>query len=291
MKKILYFTDTHLWDKNPRGRTDNYLDAIMNKLMEIAEIANKFKPDHIIHGGDFFNRPAQPVFLLNKAIKFLHHLASGFYPIDVVVGNHEWSGRWEDWEDKSALHTLEEIGYVRLHEHDYVESIGGLTVHSAHSQVVHKPVLWDHLLWSEYEGPGDVFLCSDYHPKQGFHKIKTKKGRVWFISPGAIARGTATEEDMNRVPCVALITIENKKVDVKFRDLECAMPGGDILKPLPEKEPSGLAKEELEDAVQALKELSTKLESFSAVDVLRLVAKKAEANEEVVQRCRSRIER
>jgi len=292
--KILYLTDTHLKEKNPVSRIDNYLDSLMLKLIEVAEIATELSVDYIIHGGDFFDQAHQSVYLLNRVLEFFDKIPKRLLPIHVVLGNHEWRGRWEDWREKSALKTLMEMNLIILHEGYLLIPVNGMKVHSRHEQFVRKPVMWPHHLWTDYEGPGDIFLVSDYHPGQGYHVIKTRGGkRVHFVAPGAIARIGRSSEDICKVPSVAIIEISKRgEVDAYFRALQSAKPAEDVIS-VPEKasQKDVVRQQRLDDAVSALKSLSKEMGAFRIEDVVRTLAKNSTYSEIEVELCLKRLRR
>ena len=50
MRKILYFTDTHLQSKELSSRKDNFLMSVLEKIEEIGEIANSNNVDYVLFG-------------------------------------------------------------------------------------------------------------------------------------------------------------------------------------------------------------------------------------------------
>ena len=48
MKKVLFVGDNHVDDKNPVNRSDNYLQATLNKLEECLNIAEELEYDAVI---------------------------------------------------------------------------------------------------------------------------------------------------------------------------------------------------------------------------------------------------
>lgn len=55
--KILYMTDTHIRGTSPRSRTDDFQQAIREKIEEVIDIAERERVDLVLHGGDLFDRP------------------------------------------------------------------------------------------------------------------------------------------------------------------------------------------------------------------------------------------
>jgi len=280
--KILYFTDSHFRETNPRGRKDNFLQSLIEKHTEIAEMSHAMKPDRIIHGGDLFDSPKQSIYIYNIMKKIIQ--ASWHKHWDVVLGNHEWRGRWEDWKDRSALHALEEDGLIRLYEGHLDIDTYGCRIISRHEQYVEKPVPWPHILWKNYDGNADVFLVSDYHPFQGSKKV----GDTLFVAPGAISRATRTESDLTRTPKVAYITIdETAKVKVKFFKLKSAKPADEVFIKDLAKVPS--SQMNFQNAIDNLKALKDEIKLYSVEDVVKVVAATTKASQRVVDACLERL--
>lgn len=54
--RVLFYTDLHVADQNPRSRTGSYKDDILTKLNEIVDLALKLNVDYLINGADTFDR-------------------------------------------------------------------------------------------------------------------------------------------------------------------------------------------------------------------------------------------
>lgn len=278
--KILYLTDSHFRESRPRGRKDDFLQSLIEKHREIAELSHKVKPTVIVHGGDLFDAPKQSIYLYQIVKKIIMECYDSRW--HVVLGNHEWRGRWEDWRERSALHALEEDGLIKLHEGHLHLTIDGYEIISRHEQYVEKPVLWGHTLWKNYDGPANVFLVSDYHPFQGAKKV----GNTVFIAPGAISRGTRTESDLTRTPKVAIITL-GKSISAKFYDLKCAKPASEVFT----EEIAKVTKDkaDFQSAIDSLKALGDEIKLYSVEDVIKVVAATTKATERVMNICLDRL--
>lgn len=293
MYKLLYITDSHWRDTNPRSRVDNYFESLLEKHMEFAKMCQKIDPDQIWHGGDFFDGPRQTMRVLLACIKFINASMADSQkscPWHILVGNHPWQGRWEDWKDKSALTVLEQIQHVFVHEDAHMARIGhNFLVRMEHIQLVEKAVPWPHVTFEEYVADekrrwnANVILCSDYHPFQG-HKIVDG---VHFIAPGAISRGTRAESDVNRTPRAALIRVHDNELSVKFIPFKSAKPGHEVIDTSVDLSQETIDKRKAEfcEAVELLKTLSDKLQFYNIEDVVEVVAQHTTAQRKVVERC------
>jgi hypothetical protein len=296
MKKILYITDSHFREKPPIGRTSSFLEDVTAKHLEFGEMCQAIKPDIVIHGGDFFDGPSPSMLTVLVALRIIEE--SGIKPWHMVLGNHTWRGRWEDWKRRSALTLLEELGYIKIYPHFFKMEIHNKVIISRHEQYVEKPVIWDHHLWKDYDGSADIFLVSDYHPFQG-SKVITRKdgGRTRFVAPGAITRLKRTESDMTRPPCAALLKISPDAslpdvytdVELKFLKFKTARPAETVFHDVIQCDESQERRQSYDEAVSLLKELGDKLRVYSIEDALRIIAKRTKARKEVLDLCLSRV--
>ena len=85
--KILFFTDVHIKGKNPESRIDNYLDALIKKLVFVFDYAKTNNYDLILCGGDLFDSAnvsdsiknvLLPIFKLNTI------------PLYTIIGSHDY---------------------------------------------------------------------------------------------------------------------------------------------------------------------------------------------------------
>jgi DNA repair exonuclease SbcCD nuclease subunit len=210
MKKILYTTDEHITNRQPRIRTDDYLESMLTKLKEVVDYVLANDIDYWISGGDFFDSPTQNCDLINKVAKVLEPLKGTQKIIRCISGNHTIKGNYDTAIEKSGLLTLQKMGLMKVYKDPANLKIGGYNFILMHETVVEKSVPWDHKLYSElvdHSEKNDVYLISHYHQPQGF---KSYKPGVHFISPGSLARGIGSERNIDRKPCFALITVDEK---------------------------------------------------------------------------------
>lgn len=288
MKTILYITDSHFKETNPRSRIDNYLESLLEKHYEFCEMVKKLKPTYVLHGGDFFDGPVQSVYLFRKIREMI---ASSGRVWDIMLGSHPWRGRWSSWKPKSALTALEDLGLIRVHETAHSVILGTLTAEMIHCQMVKEPVPWEHTLWKDYKGEADIFLCSDYHPYQGAEWIEVEGGReVLFVAPGAIVRNAKTQADMEREPCAALIKVKGTVASCKFLKFKSAKPAFEVFDYREEDEPTD-NRESFDEAIANLKDFSKQIKIHTVDDVIRVVAKATKTESEVVDRCLDRVNR
>ncbi|WP_294797022.1 metallophosphoesterase, partial [uncultured Fenollaria sp.] len=72
--KFVFITDTHIKEKNPINRLDNYFETVINKIDEAAHFAVENKVNFIVHGGDLFDTPTVSTICLVKFNRILFYL-------------------------------------------------------------------------------------------------------------------------------------------------------------------------------------------------------------------------
>jgi DNA repair exonuclease SbcCD nuclease subunit len=259
--------------------------------MEFSSMCRKIEPDCVIHGGDLFDGPIQSMRELLAMVEAIRHsMTKRFRPWHVLIGNHPWKGKWDEYKDRSALTVLERLNLIFLHPDEYIiRPSTKFLVHTRHVQMVEHEVPWEHVRFKDYDGPGNVFLVSDYHPFQGHKVIKTKKGPVHFVSPGALARTKRIEEDIERQPCAALLTFEGSDIDVKFLYFKCAAPGTEVMNLDDGQQQIREMQRDIDEAVTSLLDLSDNLVVFDVEDVLNIIAKQVDARQEALDLCLRRL--
>ena len=85
-RKILIVGDVHIKVQSPGGRLDNYYKAIMGKLIDVLDIAEKESVDLVIFTGDIFSSKSVPYNLVKKVKDYL-----GLFACRVLIapGNHD----------------------------------------------------------------------------------------------------------------------------------------------------------------------------------------------------------
>lgn len=244
MKKILFFTDTHLQEEKISSRKDDYLTSILTKIEEISDIANKEEVNYVLFGGDFFTRPSPSYEVTIRLTQVLKKFNSK--PIIGILGNHDIEGRNPDTYNKKAVKMLEEAKVLKILNDseifppfdteieikavNYKDGVDyNINFHKIKKSdknkilivVVHAYILpfranFPHLSIEEVsrESEGDIFLVGHYHDGYGVREINKKM----FVSPGSIARDSKTQFD--RIPQVALLKIDGDKAQVELIKLK-----------------------------------------------------------------------
>ena len=244
MRKILYFTDTHLQSKELSSRKDNVLMSILEKIEEIGEIANSNDVDYVLFGGDWFSRPSSSDEVVIRLIQILKKFNAR--PIISILGNHDIEGRNPETYNRKSAKILEEAGVVKflkdvevfppvdteieIHGVNYRDGVDEnpdflrikkrnknlVAIEMVHSYVLPFKANFSCLSLEEVAGitEADVILVGHYHDGYGIRRVD---GKI-FISPGSIARDSITQ--FNRIPQVVLLTVENTKVEPKLIKLK-----------------------------------------------------------------------
>ena len=111
MLRLLYVTDTHIRGTAPRSRTDDFVEALRNKLNEVIDIAGREKVNAVLHGGDLFDRPDLSPAVVRDFARLLRRLE---IPVYTIAGNHDIYGHNPETVDRSMLGLLDAFGTVGL---------------------------------------------------------------------------------------------------------------------------------------------------------------------------------
>lgn len=244
MKKILFFTDTHLQEIPISSRKDNYLESIIKKIEEIKDIANNENVDYVLFGGDFFSKPSPSDEVIIKLIQILKKFNSR--PIITILGNHDIEGRNPDTYNRKAVKILEEAHLVKVLKEgenyppfnteieiqgvNYKNGVdfdpnllkvekkrkGLVLIQMVHSYVLPFKTYFQTISLEELSKitEADIILIGHYHDGFGERKVN---GKI-FICPGSIARDSINQ--FNRIPQVVLIKIDGSKIETQFIKLK-----------------------------------------------------------------------
>lgn len=219
MKKVLFVGDNHIDDKQPENRSDNYLEATLNKLKECLTIAEEEKFDAIVFLGDIFDRREVGPLARNGTMKILLNQDSGkpwSFPKYVVVGNHDIQSSHP--LENSSLGTLihcgaliktdyePQLGIAFAHFHNDLDkeiTNGFLTTNSAIIWACHASIYNES---TSYDSSVIVFDTLPLHPNNSIvisghiHKpmeVLREDGKI-FVNPGCIGRRSANKDNFDR---------------------------------------------------------------------------------------------
>ncbi len=255
--KILFFTDTHIRGTNPKNRKDDFLVSLENKFKEINDLITSLNVDYVIHGGDLFDRPDISISVVSRFTNILKKIK---VPIYIVSGNHDIFGHNPQTLDRTMLGLLNSLDFLEVipestpiiltkdgikvqltgipYSYDVDEtpdkyilketnSSVDFSIHIVHGMLLDRPfikgipyTLVDDIINTN----ADITLTGHYHA--GFKTIE-KDGK-YFINPGSLVRVTNSLKEIERIPQVCLIEL-NDKINISMIELISALPGDEIL--------------------------------------------------------------
>lgn len=235
---LVWRTDVHLSDHTPVSRTDNWADTVLAKLTNVGELARELGAAAVLDGGDFFDikSPSRNSHSLVRRAMEVHRA----YPCPVYanVGNHDCVYGDYEYLHQQPLGVLFESGvFKRLYDgYEAVFVDGGVKVrvvgipyhgtaydmgrferikrgdedyllvvaHLLASKTVTTMFESEDVVKYEYLDayPADAYFFGHWHKDQGIHK--TRRGK-YIVNIGSLTRGSLSEDDMDRVPSVAVI--------------------------------------------------------------------------------------
>lgn len=249
---LVWRTDVHLSDRAPSSRTDDWADAVFDKLGQVRDLAREVNAAAIIDGGDFFHikSPTRNSHaLVNRTAE--HH-ANYPCPVYCTPGNHDAVYGDYSFLPQQPLGVLYSTGvFKRLYdEHEAVfRRSGGITV-----RVVGIPyhgtsydmerftriergnedilicvahVLASHKGGTMFEGEDiikyadlvdtapDVYLFGHWHKNQGVEEIGGKQ----FVNIGSLTRGSLSQDNLDRVPAAAVLRCTEQGVEIEVKPL------------------------------------------------------------------------
>lgn len=258
--RFLFRTDVHAADKAPVSWKADYRAEVLDNLRQIGDLAKTYKVDAVLDGGDFFHVKS-PVKTSHSLVVEVMQLHAKHYPCPVysIEGNHDVVGNNLDTIDQQPLGVLYTAGTFKMLREEVFERDGvkvrvvgigynkSLTVEDIQAlrktdedcliAVVHalasenpppsveeffgEPVFkYDSLIFDR--GP-DVFLFGHWHRDQGISVIDGRH----FVNQGAVSRGALVKENLERIPKVALITVEKGVLEVESIPLS-VLPASEV---------------------------------------------------------------
>jgi len=259
--RLLYLTDTHLRANTPANRRDNLVETFHAKLAEVVALAETYGVQAVLHGGDLFETPNPGLAAAGELLRgFLTALARRGIPFYITPGNHEMFGHNPATLHRTLLGFMGQIGVVHIlgrtphylddgnvrvqltgtpfhvdidrreRAQDYaVEKKGcDVAVHVVHGMLCHR-VLFPgaaYTLVDEIKDLTEADFTLAGHNHLGFPEI-CHNGR-WFLNPGALVRLSNHPRDMQRLPAVVLLDLDNGP-SFRILTLKCARPGEEVL--------------------------------------------------------------
>ncbi|QQY80679.1 DNA repair exonuclease SbcCD nuclease subunit [Keratinibaculum paraultunense] len=258
--RLLFITDTHIRGTTPKNRKDDLYKTLEKKILEVNEIVKKYDVDFLLHGGDLFDRPDVSVSVVGHFASMLNNIK---VPIYTICGNHDIYGHNPQTIDRTMLGLLDTLNVVRIIKDEekiflnkngvkvqltgksYTYNIDNeknksnyivkdvsddvdYSIHMVHGMLLNKPFIKGipyTLIEDIIDTQADITLSGHYHSGFGIIKIDNK----YFINPGSLIRITNSLTEIERMPKVVLINLNNHHIDVELIQLKSAAHGLDVL--------------------------------------------------------------
>lgn len=255
--KLLFFTDTHLRSTNPKNRKDDFAKTLEDKLIEITQMINQYNIDYVIHGGDLFDRPDTSISTVTRYANIIKKIEK---PIYIISGNHDIFGLNPATLDRTMLGLLGNLNFlniirnndkivlekdglkVQLTGRPYTYDIDSdssnyilnsldsdckYSINIVHGMLLDKPfvtgvpyTLIDDIITTK----ADITLSGHYHAGYGI----IFKNDKYFVNPGSLVRITNSLKEIDRIPKVAIITLE-ETISIELISLKAAKFGLEVL--------------------------------------------------------------
>jgi exonuclease SbcD len=308
--RIMFVGDVHAADTPPAKRTHTYRQDILDKLVEIVEIANTYPVDYVLFAGDIFHHK-QPRSVSHKLVLDLMAIFQQFkMPVYIVVGNHDITeGRLESLE-KQPLGVLGNLPNVHLLLWEPailgnvaiypIPGVPGVTTDAYnineidgakyHAIASHQSIVPDKSKLPPFLSDKDFIHDSSevaeitsarvifYGHEHGCHGIYKRNGKA-FINLGSICRGTISQDDVEKEPQVAIIIFDNGVTADRIK-LKSVKPAEEVFlleQHFEQKE----HQQDIQDAISRLK--NTKLERFS----IEAIMQEVESREDIEEKTRT----
>lgn len=261
MIRLVWRSDVHISDKGPSSRTDDWVDTVCDKIVQVGRIAERFGAVAVLDGGDFFDRksPGQTTHRLVRAIAEAH---SGYpCPVYATVGNHDCvygdvsylpqqplgvlfaTGVFQPlYNEHEAVFMCEETGlkvrvvgvpyhgakydldrlFPKKGDEDYLVVVAHLLASHAGGQMFEGEDIVKYDTLYE-KGDADVFAFGHWHKDQGIDR----RGDRYIVNLGSMTRGSIAEDDVHRNPCCALLSFAESGITVARQNLD-VLPSSEV---------------------------------------------------------------
>ncbi len=314
--RLLYLTDTHIRGTSPRSRNDDFPATMKQKLEEVIQIVRREQIDAVLHGGDLFDRPDLSPAIVGQFAAFFRRFQ---VPVYAIAGNHDLFGHNPDTVGRTMLGLLDALGVLRLiqpGEVIFIEKEGrkvqlsgqpfhydldkrppeldysvpgrngaDFCIHMVHGMLVDRPLpegvahtLIDHVWRSDF----DLLLTGHYHA--GF-PLQRQEKRV-IVNPGALARVNNHVSEVQRMPQVAIITLD-EEIDVRLFPLTSAVDGSKVLDRTYLQKKS-YQEEKMNDFLQVVRSAG-KVEAIAIAEIIDHIAKMHKVEDSVRKEALLRI--
>ncbi len=250
----MFVGDTHIDDRTPMSRLDNYLEASLDELQEIMDITKDLSCDALVHLGDVFHRIDPSGACRNGVLSILQHDKNGnpwpFRKI-TLIGNHDIDHN-PHYLYRSALGTLLKAGAIEnmdfcpelkiglanfnpnidQHIKDGLMESREAVIWTAHATILtqESPYLPSQVLFKDIRVNEACRMVISGHVH--FPLFDSRHDGITFINPGSVCRNSIAKENLNRMPNILLVDYNLDGTDIKYQyvDIKCSKPADQIFK-------------------------------------------------------------
>lgn len=258
MIRLLWRTDGHLSDHTPTSRTDVWADTILGKIRQIGQLAASYQCHAVLDGGDLFHDKT-PGKTSHALMSRLYEVQRAYpCPIYGNVGNHDCRlGQFEFLQEgplgslfsSGVMHPCFNEHEVHLRDPGVHVRIVGIPYHGPkydldRFRAIRKGsedhlIILAHVLASPQGG--DMFanediiryqdlltLCPEasvvcfghWHKDQGVADL----GSMQVVNVGSFSRGSLSQDNLDRIPSVALLRCSKDRVEIEQIPLRVEPP-------------------------------------------------------------------
>jgi exonuclease SbcD len=296
--KLLFRTDVHVADHAPAAWKADYRAEILDCLKQIGKLAADIGAECVLDGGDFFHVKAASRTSHGLMVQVAEIHRDYPCPVYAVVGNHDISYNNIETIDRQPLGVLFAAGLFR--PLDSVSMCGGVRIVGVpysptrtledltairkqpgdrvlvavvHALATENPDRSVDELFGEPvfrysdlimpDGP-DVWMFGHWHRDQGAMRVKGK----WFVNPGSVSRGSLVQDNLTRVPKVAVIDVDEDTYEITVELVELNVLPADHVFDLERKERLEAESDEISNFVGKLRETALGDSTASIEDYL-----------------------
>lgn len=244
-KTFLIVGDNHLDSKTPISRLDNYCETGIKELEETLLMAEKFQVDYYILLGDIFNRIDVGGECRNQAIETLASNKGTPWSFKkyATIGNHDIAHNMS-FLYKSAFQTLLSSGVLECQ--DSIPDLPVRFLHFTadldlrlkngeleqyddkiiflHASIVDKPMIFDHVLFSEMPLHKSTKLVYSGHIHRKMEVVGARHAD--FYNPGSLGRNSISSDYEKRRIGVYLMEFDfdTNNYRQKYLELKSSLP-------------------------------------------------------------------
>lgn len=251
--KLILANDAHLAHKGPATRTDDYQEAIFGKLEQIKRLAVAINATAVLLAGDVFHHKVKVAYgTIYRLMEWCFSLQAQGVEVLAIAGNHDEQHDRLDSIPSQPLGLLFKCGAMKnVAEHPrHYNTTPAVAVYGLAYPDAEDPAGFERFRDLKLSEQGAVLMAHCFATAEGGssfgehvhryadlldlpfnvfhfghdhsdHGVTTLDGKH-FVNIGALARGSLSEPEINRVVKVAIVEFEPHKVHVQQVKLQTA---------------------------------------------------------------------